>query len=472
MAEITNTNDPPKMSTKGFGNELGASGTFIASGIITLEEYNSKLSGQQGRKTFDIMRRSDGSVHAALQACKLPILSIDYDIEPASDEPNDIYAAEFVKRELFDRNINWHAFIREALTMFEFGFSVFEKTYEITEFDGKVRIGLQKIGSRKQRTILYWQTADGKPGIQQQLLGASSDGKYGIISVPAEKLIIFTNEKEGDNYEGISLLRFAYKDFDMKDKLGLVNAIALEKMGVGVPVLSVPSDASEDEKRKARDALRQFRANEEAYIELPGATDGWKVEMLDMKANTVKDVLPSIQYHDRQIMASVLAQFLHLGASGGSGSKALSQDHSQMFMMSEEAAVKTLVSTIQQELIQQLCDLNFTDMPNGYPKLTSGRVADDSIINTADAINKLMSVGAVTPDPGLESWLRETLHAPELPDDLETDDEEIEKTGKTTETDPAADPSLKVDPKQEAKTQAALKAAKRVRKQLIDTLVN
>lgn len=459
-----NTNDP-KLTTKNFGKEFGASGTFIAAGSITQEEYNSNLTGQNARKIFDIMRRSDGTTHAALQAVTLPILSIDYNVEPASDDAADVDNAEFVKHELMNRNINWHSFLRESCTMFPFGFSVFEKTFELTEFNGKARIGIQKIASRKQRTVLFWQTKDGKPGIQQQLLSANADGKQGLIDIPMEKLIVFTNEREGDNYEGISLLRFAYKDWDMKDKLGLVNAISLEKMGVGVPVLTVPADADEAEKAKARASLRQFRANEEAYLELPGATEGWGVEMLDMKANTVKDILPTIMYHDRQILLSVLAQFLELGAKGG-GSKALSQDHSAMFMMSEEAAVKNIVSTIQKQLIEPLCDLNFTDMPNGYPKLTSGRVSDEDITNVAASVNQLMVAGALTADPTLESWIRESLHAPELPEELR--DQVAYKEAKTppTPTVVPVDKSIIKDP-----TKAAINAAKIARKNLIDTLV-
>lgn len=479
------TNDPPKApSVKRFGKEIGASGTFIPSGIISQEEYNANITGQLARKVFDIMRRSDGTVHAALQACKLPILSVDFDIEPASDDAQDQYIAEFVEDQLFNKNVDYHSFIREALTMFDFGFSVFEKTYEVTDYEGKVQIGIKSIGSRKQRTILFWQLADGSKGIRQQLLG-TSDGKMGIFEIPIDKLIIFTNEKEGENYEGISLLRFAYKDWDMKDKLGIVNAIALEKMSVGVPVLGIPSDANDTEKAKARASLRQFRANQEAYIELPAQkTDGWYVEMLDMKGNSVKDVLPTIEYHDKQILLSVLAQFLNLGSHGSGGSRAVSKDHSQLFMLSEEAAVKTLVSTIQRELIVQLVDLNFSDLPNGYPQLKAGRVADDQIETMAAAVNQLMTAGALTPDPTLETWVRDSLHAPDLPDELK--DPETYKEAhlpppppldpNKTPVDPSLDPNAKKPApkpatKPDTKAQAIV-AAKYAHRQLIDILVN
>ena len=469
------TNDPPKAPTvKGFGKEIGASGTFIPNGIITQEEYNVNLTGSLARKIYDIMRRSDGTVHAALQACKLPILSVDFDIDAASDDPKDQYIAEYTKDQLFNKNVDFHSTLREALTMFDYGFSVFEKTYEVTAFNGKVQIGIKSLSSRKQNSILYWQLTDGSKGIRQQLLG-NINGKVGIVEIPIEKLMVFTNEKEGENYEGISLLRFAYKDWDMKDKLGIVNAIALEKMSVGVPVLGVPANADDNEKAKARNSLRQFRANQEAYIELPAQkTDGWYIEMLDMKANSVKDVLPTILYHDKQILLSVLAQFLNLGSSGSSGSRAVSKDHSQLFMLSEEAAVKTLVSTIQRDLITQLVDLNFTDLPNGYPQLRAGRVADDQIETMAAAVNQLMTAGALTADPTLETWVRDSLHAPELPEELQ--DPAAYKEAKLPPAPVIADPNL--DPKTtkptpKAKTEASvIAAAKDIQKQLVDMLTS
>lgn len=404
-------------SVRSFGTEQGRSGTYFTHGIISREEYNADLIGQSGKKIYDIMRRSDSSIHSTLQVCKLPIIATTWTIEAASDDDADQYIANFIKNELFNRNVNWHDFLRSALTMFDFGFSVFEKTYELTEFEGQLRVGIKELGSRKQRSILYWQMKNQKPGVQQQLLGSGIDNNSpsGLIDIPMEKLIVFTNEKEGDNYEGISLLRFAYKDWDIKDKLTLVHAIALEKMAIGIPVITPTATVNPQEQKKARESIRQMRANEESFIEKPA---GWDLTMLDMKSQTTKDILPTLEWLDKNISKSVLAQFLELGTSGSGGSRALSQDHSALFMLSEEAAAKNIANTIQESLIKQLCDLNFSDLPNGYPKITFGKIGDDDVAKISDAVNKLMTAGALTPDPALEDKLRETLHLPALADDI------------------------------------------------------
>lgn len=382
---------------------------MIYSGIITDEDYNRLLTGQSAIRVFEIMRRSDGTVHAALQVCKLPILSASWTIEPASEDQSDIDIANFIEHELFERNVNFHDFVRQALTMLDFGFSITEKTYELTEFEGQTRIGIKSLSFRKQKSLFKWETENGKPGITQQLAGERA-------SIPMAKLMIFTNDKEGDNYEGISVLRYAYKHWDMKDKLDRINLVGIEKTAVGVPILITPPNADPNEVENAIEGLKNLRANEEGYQKIP---QGWDLKMLETGKDNLKMVLPTIQYHDRQIMKSVLAQFFELGATGGSGSRAVSDDQSQLFMLSEESAAKTIATTIQDQLIKQMVDLNYTQVKNGYPKVKFSKIGDDSIEVLANAVAKFVSAGVLTTDPGVEKHVREAAHLPAMTKEVE-----------------------------------------------------
>lgn len=416
---------------KGSGAEVGQSGTFIFSGHITAEEYNRNLTGKNALKTYDVMRRSDATVRSALQVVKLPILGAERRIEPASDDPQDQFIADFVTRELLNGSINFQQFLTELMTHFDSGFSVTEIVYCITDYEGQPYVGLRKLAPRKQRSVFKWETQDGQPGITQQLLTE-------LVSIPREKLIIMTNDKEGDNDEGISLLRYAYKDWDMKDKLILVNAIALEKLAVGVPMLTVPLEASETEIKRAEADLAQMRANQSAFLRKP---DGWQIEMLDLKGNSTKDVMPTIKYHDRQIVLSVLAQFLELGSTSNGGSRALSSDHSKLFLQSEQAAAANIAAVLNEQLIKRLVDLNFSDLPNGYPKFTFGRIAEDDVAETSTAIATLMTAGALHYDPELEQNVRQTLHLPAMPDDMKP--EEDAKPDTTEQAKKTKDETLK-----------------------------
>jgi hypothetical protein len=75
---------------------------------------------------------------------------------------------------------------------------------------------------------------------------------------------------------------------------------------------------------------------------------------------------------------------MDLGGSSGSGAKSLSGDLTSFFMKAEEAVANVIVETIAEDLIHQLCDLNFSNMQNGYPKLTFGTIADDDVNTLAN----------------------------------------------------------------------------------------
>lgn len=461
------TNESKKPTVRSLGKEQGASGTVIMGGIISQEEYNSDLVGKKLIRIVERMRRSDGTVKAALSAVKLPILGVEKSIQAASDDDFDQYVARFVERELKDRNIRMRKIRRESMTHLDFGYCVFEKTYEVTEFEGQVRIGFKSIDYRKQTTIMKWETQDGKPGITQQL-------NIGTASIIEPKLVIFTNEQEGENYEGISILRAAYKDWKMKSDLEIIDAIGGEKMALGVPRLKPPLNANPEDQHKARDAVMNMRANESSYLEIP---EGWDVEMMDMKANTTKELMPSIRYHAHQITLSVLTQFLMLGSDGSSGSRALSEDHSALLRQSVETIVSYEDEVWNDQVIKQLCDLNFSDLPNGYPKMTSGRVSDDDIKDLSTALKGFKDAGLLTPTFETEQHVRKIAHLPELPAEFE---EEYERRHQQPDTVPGKDAPKPSDdtseknaddlPENDDVKASALAAAKQARRRIIEVL--
>lgn len=460
------------------GKQTGASGTTIYNGIITGEEYNRRLVGKVGLRQYDIMRRSDSTVRAILQLCKLPIIGATWTVEPASDEQSDKDLADMINVQLKENNINFTDFLRQALTMLDFGFSVHEKTFYLTQHNGKDIIGLKSLGFRKQMSVEYWETKEKQPGIQQRLMGdvRPEEGNLdNLVSIPQEKLVVFSNDREGDNYEGISLLRSAFKDWDMKDKLTIVNAIALERLGTGTPLLNIPTNADSGDKELARQAVRQMRANEESYIEVP---EGYTVEMLDMKGNTTRDIIPTIQYHDRQIALSVLGQMLMLGASDASGSRAVSTDQSQLFMLSEQALADNVRATIQNQIIKPLVDMNVSGLKNGYPQLKVSKIEQTDVLSLADALQKLSSASLIKPNVATEQYLRNTMHLPELTEEDKKQREEEMAAAKELQQKAADGGMEKEETKPTpAKNKEDIKAsvmsdARKVRQRLIDTLVS
>jgi len=396
------------------GEELGQSGTSIFNGYITDEDYVSELTGDSAIDTYERMRKSDGVVKAALLACELPIRAANWYVEPASEDDMDKEVADFVTDCLFNQmTITWNDFLRQTLLMLPFGFMVFEKVFQVVEFDNKEMIGWKKFAPRLPQTILKWTTETGEDGITQQL-GSGSN-----VSIPIEKLLVFTHDKEGDNWVGVSILRNAYRSWFMKSHIEKINAIAFERQGLGIPYAKLPKNYSSADREEAETLLKNIRANEQAYIIEP---EGWEVGFKDMKGNTVRDPDSSIRRYNREILISVLAQFLDLGA-GNTGSRALSADHSTTFHNNLTAVASQVKDAINKYAIKQLVDLNFT--VKKYPELRFSKIGVIEYEKIAKSLQSLSQIGLIKSDRKLEEYVRELMDLPEMPD--EEEEEEMDK---------------------------------------------
>ena len=198
--------DKPPTQTEALGN----SGTQIFGGYFS-EEVSAAhpwTALKNLQKQWDEMRRSEAQVSLLMNAIKNPIKAANWDIE-AYDESDPKYKAhaELCKHNFFER-IDNNTFKHEALTCLEFGFSLFEVVHDVVFNHPKFGTfnGIKCLGFRSQKTIENWQLEQ-KTG---QLLGVNQytySDLGGNQFIPGEFLICFTHSKEGDNYEGISVLR-------------------------------------------------------------------------------------------------------------------------------------------------------------------------------------------------------------------------------------------------------------------------
>ncbi|TFB85839.1 DUF935 family protein [Cryobacterium algoricola] len=405
-----------KNSNQRISPEIGDTGVQIFNGIITGEEYNPDLSGKRGIKIWNEMRDGDASVKASLKAINEPIKALPWFITPASNEQVDLDAAELAERVIFTV-LRFKTSLGEILTCLPFGHSVQEKVLGVVELDGVERVVFTKLSFRKQISISSWETLEHTPGITQ----ITSGGKF--KSIPLENLVVYTNEQEGDNYAGKSILRPAYKHWFYKDKIYQIDAIGSERQSLGVVKIKHPKNATPKELNAAHDAARNLRANEEAFIDEP---DGWDINFMDMQAKTLKDNEPSINHHDRQIAKNVLATFMDLGATSGSGSRAVGGTQMQLFEMAVQSVADTIADTFNQYVMKDLIDLNFN--VTDYPKLTPGRVTKENLPEIAAAFKVFVDAGAITPTEEDEAHIRNLIRFPDMPDGGQAEKTSVKKT--------------------------------------------
>jgi phage gp29-like protein len=343
----------------------------------------------------------------------LPIRATDWDVQPASDDPTAKEAADLVYDNLFGGMTHtFDDFLRDALLALFYGFTVFEKVFE--ERDDY--IVWRKFAPRHPQTIerFLFDETGGLAGVRQ--VGFDPQGRFRQVDIPIEKLLVFIWRRELGNPYGVSVLRAAYKHWFLKDLAYKLQAIALERWAVGIPVGKVPAGTSEQDKQTFLQMLEAMRGHERAAMVLP---EDYSVELIGAEAGQRANqaFVEAIQHHDTMIVKAALAQFLNLG-TGDVGSWALSRDHSQLFLMGLNSVAQWFADHINRYAIPQLCRLNFGEDFTDFPELT---FADLRLVLQrevlAEAISKLVQVGILTPDRSLQEWVRDVFDLPPLPEE-------------------------------------------------------
>jgi len=408
----------PKPKKQSPFRTYGSTGTEFFSGFITNEEYLTELTGSKAIAAYDKMRRNDAQVRGTLYAIMLPIRQAKWFMEPASDKPIDIEIAERIQKNLFNEmSITWDDFLRQALGYLFFGFSVFEKVFKLYD-DNKIL--LRKLAPRQQDTIYRWYNDkdDNFSGVQQ-LVQAKDTGKYEYIDIWRDKLVLFVNDQEGNNYEGISVLRSAYKHWYIKDKLYKIDAIGHDRWASGLPVMTEPETVNEGDRKRVAEILEDVHSREKSYIHKPY---GWELEMFE-KSKGNDAIIKSIQHHNEEIAKNILAQFINLGTTA-TGSNALGESFEELFMQSLNAIGGYVKDIMNRFVIKQLVDMNWK--VEEYPKLKHNRI----ILNANRWMEGLAKIGlgqALTRDNAIEQVMREAMGLPKLTDEVIKEREEAKE---------------------------------------------
>lgn len=409
---IESSNNTSQTIIKNLTKTFGDSGTQRYSGFF-LEEPNSQWRDEQRVDIVEEMRRSDGAIKAVLNAIKAPMLAAEWYIE-AQDEK----MKKFVDDNLFHMKRTWKDFQREAFSYMDFGHYCFELIFEKNKQGG---FTLSDLAPRIPRSILKWEISDGKPGITQILRTNDSEIEGSMAEIPLSKLLVLTNDKEGDDITGQSILRAAYKHYKYKDILYRIQGIAAERWGVGIPVVILPSNYSTEEGAKAEEMARNMKSNEKAYIILP---KDWEVKILTPTGNPEGTSIESaIQHHSTQILMSVLASFLGLG-SGNTGSFALSKDQSSFFIKHVEDKCNYFCEQITEQVIKRLVYINFGKDVE-VPRLRFQPLGDINFQEMSTVLKNLSDTGFIDPqNTNMKEFTRKMFKLPEMTEEEKQAEEE------------------------------------------------
>jgi hypothetical protein len=376
-----------------------------------VDETTPELWWPQSISVYDQMRRSDSQVASVLRAVTLPVRRTPWRIDPngARDEVVEfvaddlglpiVGASERTAPRSKDR-FSWPEHLRHALLMLPFGHVFFEMIYRVD--NGGERAHLRKLGPRLPKTIEKIDVAEDGGLISITQYWTQTDRRPQPI--PVNRLVAYVHEREGGNWLGQSILRSAYKNFLLKERLLRVQAQTIERNGMGIPLYKDAEGATDAAHAAGLAMAKAWRSGEAAGSAIPFGSDLTLVGV----SGTLPDADPVVRYHDEAIARAVLAHFLNLGTQ--TGSWALGTTFADFFTMSLQTLAEQIADTATQHIVEDIIDVNWG------PEEPAPKIVFDEIGSrqqaTAQSLVALFGAGALTPDQRLEESLRQQYGLP------------------------------------------------------------
>lgn len=425
-------------------SEIGRAGLKAYAGQIQ-QDYDPKLRGQRGIRLYEEMRRNEPVIGVSFGVVRRQLRKVRWRIEPNDDSAEAQAQADWVTTCLDDMDHTWGDFVSEALTCLIFGWSLHEVVFKLRHGedadppskydDGK--LGWHKLPLRGQDTLDRWEIDD-----QGTIWGMwqRAEPSFELIYVPLEKAVLIRTEKERNNPEGESLLRSCVRSYIQKKHFEDVLSIGAERDLTGMPVIYLPSDATDEDEAVAADIVAKTRVDDQAGLVLQrfGAEPhmNWEFQLVASPGQKSVDVEAAIARCTHEMAMAFLAQFIRLGMSGA-GSWALAKEQKALFKDALIAILEILGDHVNGYLIAPLVKVN------GEKLLCHAEhdpLAPSDLDGLAGFLSKLAGAGFIQPDVNIEQSLRGMADLPELTEDEIAEREQEAEEMKAARSAPPATP--------------------------------
>ena len=361
---------------------------------------------RQGWRTYRDMRHDD-QVKACLAFKKILIHGRAWEIKPADDSAKAKEIAKFVEWTL--GRINFKNVMRQALTAFDFGFSIGEIVWERGRYEGKDMILLKKLPHRDPESLEMKLDAHGNlMSVKQVNIAGTMGEPVYSIELPPEKCWHFAHQSEFGNPYGVSDLRAAYRPWWAKKFIINFWSVYLERMGQPMTVMKYPLGSSDELKQTLTQILKGLSTKTEVLV-----PEGVQIELIEAQRAGSPTYEKALEFHNNSIARALLMVSL-LGMGGENVSRgADSQSRLQLrtlFKMADEIA-KDLSYTFCEQVLKQLVDLNY-DHEDLYPKFMWQDYGEFEGIEVADTIRLLHAAGIVDMDQNDVNYARSVLGLP------------------------------------------------------------
>ncbi len=416
---------PRRRPIGGAGNQISAG--FIKDLDSNPEVRGAKWRGEPGKIGYAGKMLRDPHVRMSINYVTNPMTAAVWRFQPTSKAPIDVEAANFLTWAFFDQ-LPWSKYLRRiALSYFSSGFALEEMTDDVRPVPS--RFALHPGGGRgllptafHQRpawSVYRWEQSKNDPSqlaSVQQWLGGSDVERAGFVNVPADRLIRFTWDQEGADFDGLAPLRSAYPAWLAKIAFMTIDAIAHERHGVGTPYAIAGPNAADEDLDAAEQILAELRSMEKQYALFD---NGWTFDWKSGSSGT--DLHQAILRCNQDIAINVGAGHMMLGQVGP-GSYALAGSQEGQLHRETDAHAR-FISTVMHRgddgwsPVERILRANYGDDVE-VPKPKAFHLPTKNWESIAKTYSGLISTGALRRTAASEDAIREAMDLPPFDEEI------------------------------------------------------
>lgn len=406
--------DKPRVDLR----EIGQPGATVFGDLARNEnELNEDFQFPQSLDRYEAMRCTP-VIAGLLKILELSILGDEWSVVPAAKDPSayaTVAAArleENLRAELEWRgptgNVSSQSFddaLRNYLLCLPFGFSFDEICWR---YQGD-QVAVAKLAPRLPRSVNQFIAHPDNPSDLEYIQQNVYHSRCGWPKIPANKITLCVFNREGDNFTGRSLLRPLWQPYFIKDGVLRVQAMAVERNGMGVPQAFATDPTvrlSGDDRAILEAIVRRWRAGDASGVVMP---PGYKTELTTANTNAT-DNINLLQYLDRQQAMGLVLMILTAGLDGG-GAYAQAQTQDSISQRVVGSIKQQIAGYINNGFVYQWWRLNFEGKCR-RPEFQFANRVYFTLNDLLDIVGKLVNSQLFVPSEPDEDWIRQQLNLP------------------------------------------------------------
>lgn len=330
-------------------------------------EYDPTLEGKDGMAIYHEML-SDGTVENAINYLYGQMQSVDWKIEPATDDEQDIQIAAWVADQLGIGDVGGGKYpFGKLLTIYMTALVYGRSHGEIVLAPGADdRIVLDKIIPIHPFNVDEIKFDD-KGGPKELVISGEVRGNVSVVSnkkIPIWKTITFLHRDDG-SFNGRSFLRAAVAHWRVKRALIVMINQSVERFLIGVPMVKVPPAVRTDSVgwQQARKIVTDFVLRPRTGIVLP---PNWEFEVVKLSTD-MPDAKPYLEYHDAALARAMGMDWNTIASGEGMRYTAVGQLES-ITRNTVRRLLNEFATTVNFYLIPKLVLLNWPTVRR-YPRI-------------------------------------------------------------------------------------------------------